>query len=51
MSDSLRTMLGLVDAELADIRYEIRKEIVIQFNGNELVPAIIYDNVSVSTKG
>lgn len=36
MLDKLKTMLSKVDADYADIRYEIKKDVVISFNGKEL---------------
>ncbi len=36
MFERLRTILNKVDADYADIRYEIRKDVVISFNGSEL---------------
>lgn len=33
MFDKLKKLLSLVDADYADIRYEIMKETVISFNG------------------
>lgn len=36
MFENLRAMLSRVDADYADIRYEIKKETVIQFDGKEL---------------
>jgi TldD protein len=36
MFKSLRAMLSRVDADYADIRYEIKKETIIHFNGREL---------------
>lgn len=36
MLDSLTSILSKVDADYADIRYEIKKETVISFNGREL---------------
>jgi TldD protein len=36
MIDNLKQMLALIDADYADIRYEIKKDTVITFNGKEL---------------
>jgi TldD protein len=36
MFDKLQKILNKIDADYADIRYEIRKDTVITFNGNEL---------------
>jgi TldD protein len=36
MFDDLRNIISKVDADYADIRYEIKKEVKINFNGNEL---------------
>ncbi len=36
MFNKLRTILGKIDADYADIRYEIKKETTIVFNGKEL---------------
>ncbi len=36
MLDKLKAMLSKVDADYADIRYEIKKDTVISFNGREL---------------
>jgi TldD protein len=36
MLDKLKAMLSKVDADYADIRYEIKKDVVISFNGKEL---------------
>jgi TldD protein len=36
MFDKLRTMLSRVEADFADLRYEIKNETVIQFDGSEL---------------
>jgi len=36
MLDKLKAMLSKLDADYADIRYEIKKETVISFNGKEL---------------
>ncbi|MEO0092201.1 MAG: TldD/PmbA family protein [candidate division WOR-3 bacterium] len=36
MLDRLKTILSKIDADYADIRYEIKKETVIVFNGKEL---------------
>ncbi len=36
MFEKLRTTLSRIDADYADIRYEIKKETVIQFDGKEL---------------
>ncbi|MEO0072379.1 MAG: TldD/PmbA family protein [candidate division WOR-3 bacterium] len=36
MFDKLKQMLSLIDADYADIRYEVKKEVVISFNGKEL---------------
>ena len=36
MFDDLRNLISKVDADYADIRYEIKKEVKIVFNGKEL---------------
>ncbi|MCX7785507.1 MAG: TldD/PmbA family protein [candidate division WOR-3 bacterium] len=36
MLDKLKTILAKIDADYADVRYEIKKETVIVFNGKEL---------------
>lgn len=36
MFDKMRTILSKVDADYSDVRYEIKKETVISFNGKEL---------------
>ncbi len=36
MFDKMRTILSKVDADYSDIRYEIKKDTVISFNGKEL---------------
>jgi len=36
MLDELKKMLGRIDADYADLRYEIKKETVVAFNGTEL---------------
>lgn len=37
MFEKLRAILGLIDADYADIRYEIKKDTVIHFQGRELI--------------
>ncbi|GAH10875.1 unnamed protein product, partial [marine sediment metagenome] len=36
MFNKMQTILSKVDADYSDVRYEIKKETVISFNGKEL---------------